>query len=271
MNDLWIIAAGRGTRMGDTTVPKALVEIDGKSNLQNTLDLVRDKFRKVYVVVAEEMFDVVKLAIHGWYPFSSDLNVDIVPIESGGGDGKAVLEAYRSVVAGGDVTTRAVIIWGDAHLRSGAIVDELLLAMHKNASASIMIPTVMEKTPYVAINTVSVNGIRFALSADFTKYGEVHAEGLHDQSIFGVNWSAVIPSLIAQRLASMKQDEYGIVKFTTQSGELTFLNVVHFLWNIDNPAHIYETKFPLMGYNTPEEVEKIKRAIKETNEYLKHK
>jgi len=259
MIDLWIIAAGRGTRMGDITIPKTLIEINGKSNLQNTLDLVKDKFRKVFVVVAEDMEEAVLLTLRSWYPLCSDLNVEIIPIESGGGDGKAVLEAYRKVIRVLTVTERAVILWGDAHLRSGSIVDELLSMMSKNKDMTLLIPVVMEKTPYVTINT---NSDMFALSADFTKYGEVHIDGWHDQSIFGVNLVSIIGALEWQELTSKKQDKYGIIKFTTQSGELTFLNLVHFLWNIEEPARVYETKFPSMGYNTPEELEKIKLAIK---------
>ncbi len=260
MRDLWIIAAGRGTRMGDTTVPKALVKIDGKSNLRNTLDLVRNKFRKVFVVVAKEMEEVVLLTLNDWYPLISDFNVEVVSIQSGGGDGKAVLEAYHKVMPF-HVTPQAVILWGDAHLRSGDIVDELLHALDEDPDATLIIPTALEKMPYVAINTTLVGQDRLALSADFTKYGEVHVEGLHDQSIFGVAWDAVIPSLQSMKLVSYKEDEVGGVKFTTQSGELTFLNVVHYLWNIGCAARVYETKFPLMGYNTHEEVEKIMQSI----------
>ena len=96
-----------------------------------------------------------------------------------------------------------------------------------------------------------------------TKYNEIHPEGLHDQSIFGVEWEVVIPALCIMKMVNYKEDGKGNSKFTTQSGELTFLNIVHYLWNFKDPAFVYVTKHPLMGYNTPEEVKKIQQAIQQ--------
>ena len=47
--DLYIIAAGRGSRMKSDT-PKALVTIDGEPCLTSTLLQIGHKFRKVFVV-----------------------------------------------------------------------------------------------------------------------------------------------------------------------------------------------------------------------------
>lgn len=264
--DLWIIAAGRGTRMGNITVPKCLVEIDGKSNLENTLQLIGHKFRRLFVVVAKEMEEMVRETMFDWHVAFDVTNVEIIGIESGGGDGKAVLEAFEKVTSDGyDVTHNSVILWGDAHLRSADIVDEMFLKFETTRRLPLIIPAVLEHRPYVAINTSlesRTSNMQAAMSADFIKYGEVRDEGWHDQSIFGVEWPAIINALSTMRQVSMKRDDEGNVKFTTQSGELTFLNAVHYLFNVGNPAYVYETKFPLMGYNTQKEVEKIKQSIK---------
>lgn len=267
INDLWIIAAGKGTRMGNITIPKCLVEIDGKSNLENTLDMISHKFRRVFIVVANEMEELVRKTV------IDSTNFQFVGIESGGGDGKAVLEAFEKVTSqtysfdgSCKVTNNAVILWGDAHLRSADIIDEMFLKFQNSHSSPLIIPSVLEYRPYVAINTSHHEGdMIVAMSADFIKYGEVRDEGWHDQSIFGVEWPVVIEALTTMRRVSMKRDADGNVKFTTQSGELTFLNIVHYLFNMHNPAYVYETKFPLMGYNTQTEIEKIKQSIqKET-------
>jgi molybdopterin-guanine dinucleotide biosynthesis protein A len=261
--DLWIIAAGKGTRMGNITIPKALVEINGKSNLENTLDLVAHKFRNVFVIVSHEAEDYVNEAVHVGFNAS---NIKIIGIESGGGDGKAVLESFEKVSKSFDITPQAVILWGDAHLQSAEIVDEMMEKLKATATSSIIIPAILEYRPYVAINTSltasRVNDMSVALSADFIKYGEVRDEGWHDQSIFGVTWTSISTALNEMRYAALKLDQDGNVKFTTQSGELTFLNIVHYLYNIGDPAYVYETKHPLMGYNTQAEVEKIKKAIR---------
>jgi len=268
MIDLWIIAAGKGTRMGGMTIPKCLIEIDGKSNLENTLELIGHKFDTVFIVVSYEMEEIVKEVMHGWGVLS---NVEIIAIECGGGDGKAVLEAYEARFGDTDPADipnqSGVILWGDAHLRSSKIVDELLIHLDDVNCPHLIIPVVSEKRPYVAIitsnfNSISMPGMSVAMSADFIKFGEVREEGFHDQSIFGCSMPAIISALEMMRTTSCKRDCDGNVKYTTQSGELTFLNIVHFMWNIGDPAHTYITKYPLMGYNTPEELEKIKRSIK---------
>jgi len=263
-HDLWIIAAGKGTRMGDINIPKALVEINGKSNLENTLNLVAHKFRKVFVIVSHEAEDYVSEAVYDTHVGFHANNIKIIGIESGGGDGKAVLEAFEKVSKSFDVTPQAVILWGDAHLRSAEIVDEMLERLKSPAASSIIIPAVLEYRPYVAINTSLIADrvdMSVAMSADFIKFGEVRDEGWHDQSIFGVTWNSVASALQEMRYSALKIDQDGHVKFTTQSGELTFLNIVHYLYNIGDPSYVYETKHPLMGYNTQAEVEKIKKSL----------
>ena len=51
MSDLFIIAAGKGTRMSALgSLPKALMDVGGKSNLQNTLEKAEGKFDQIYIV-----------------------------------------------------------------------------------------------------------------------------------------------------------------------------------------------------------------------------
>lgn len=261
--DLWIIAAGRGTRMGNISIPKALVKINGKSNLQNTLDIVDDIFKNIFVVIASDVKDVVIETIDSWY---NDHNIITVPVECGGGDGKAILEAYETIKAGVndvEVSSQCIILWGDAHISSRNIIDELISIMH-NESVSAVIPVKLENRPYVSINasSITINGRMIAMSADFTRYGEVRDVGYHDQSIFGVDLNKLIPALGIMRDSNKKIDDCGNIKYTTQSGELTFLNVIHYLYNIKNPAILYETEYPLLGYNTIEELKVIEEKMK---------
>lgn len=249
MSVLFIIAAGKGSRMGNTTMPKAFSDVGGKSNIQNTLEKAYGKFSKAYIVANSALRDV-------WTAIDRNLDVEIehelIFIESGLGDGHAVLAALKQCSTIQDVFLDpfVAIVWGDVYIPDENIFTELI----KNNSNIVYgkIPVVKEENPYVTILTdesLTVTG------ADFRKMGEGHATGFHDQSVFLFNSYSLSSSLQRLHNALWKSGRY-----ISPNGELSLLYVFHELYNSEKSGPIaYETDYPTMGFNTPEELELIRK------------
>ena len=90
--DLYIIAAGKGSRMGGS-LPKALVPINGDTPcLTTTLQQIGNKFLNVFLVVNIDILDVWEKYLYNQvdyseFPLDYIKNVTLVPIKSGLGDG----------------------------------------------------------------------------------------------------------------------------------------------------------------------------------------
>ena len=271
--DLFIVAAGKGSRMGGT-LPKALISIEGKDpNIVTTLKRIGSKFRRVFIVTSVDVEPVWVefISANANEPFIS--NVINVPIESGKGDGHAVREGLlRSDSIMGHISSfwrepfkyaeEVVICWGDAYIKAAEIVDEML-DQYRTANntdgdqhpewVSGVIPVVEEQEPYVA---VTVDDKMMVTGADRSKYGEIHDVGFHDQSIFMFerNWLDK-----ALRTCSNVYLKNG--KFSAPGGELSLLQTFNVLYNIGQPLKAYRTKYPTLSFNTPLEVASIKQEI----------
>src|SRR5271167_481843 len=256
--DLYIIAAGNGSRMA-VNVPKALVLIVDEPCLTTTLQQIGHKFRKVFVVTNEDVQ-------HQWAAYFNHLsetypelsaNVINIPIRSGLGDGHAVLWGFNNVSDNEpkDPTLQwglrddVVIAWGDVFFPQAEIIDELL----SKQLTSGLIPAVSEKTPYVSLLTDEHMG---CMSADFSKYGENHPTGFHDQSVFRFKRSELRRALKTLHAAFWKNGRY-----ITPGGELSLLHAFHFMYNTLQPARVYETDYPTLSFNTVAEVAAIQTEI----------
>jgi hypothetical protein len=122
-----------------------------------------------------------------------------------------------------------------------------------NNFSSAVIPVCTEKNPYVTILTDSNMN---ALSADFSKLGETHLEGFHDQSIFYINNDVIYDSLQKMHEVLWKNGQY-----ITQSKELNFLHILHYLRNINYPANCYITEYPTKSFNSIEELTKLENSL----------
>lgn len=257
--DLYIIAAGKGSRMGGT-LPKALVPInEDEPNITTTLKQIGSKFRHVFIVVNELVIAEWRkyTDTYGSQPFMA--NVTMMPISSGLGDGHAVLMALMGSEPGVwkdfTPTEELVVLWGDAFIQHAETVDEMLSKQLCAKSASGLIPAVMEQNPYVTLLTDGGNKI---ISADFSKYGENHSSGWHDQSIFYFKREPLLNALHALNNSLWKNGRY-----MTQGGELSMLYAFHYLFNSNEGAVVYETDYPTLSFNTPEEVVSIQKEIQE--------
>jgi bifunctional N-acetylglucosamine-1-phosphate-uridyltransferase/glucosamine-1-phosphate-acetyltransferase GlmU-like protein len=254
-SDLFIIAAGKGSRM-KVNVPKALVPITDEPCLTTTLQQLGSKFDKVVIVTNKDIQDqwsAYFAETKAKYPELLN-NVHNVPISSGLGDGHAVLwglvDAHAQKI---EVSDDIVIAWGDVFFSNPEIIDELL--SHPMYWHSGVVPAVLKPNPYV---TLLVDEDMECMSADFSKYGENHSSGLHDQSVFRFKKSILHEALYDLHNAFWKNGRY-----ITQGGELSMLYVFHHLYNTDQPVTVYQTDYPTLSFNTPEEVAHIQMELKQ--------
>lgn len=238
MNTLFIIAAGIGTRMG-IDIPKALVPFNGQPFIMDTIEKVRHKFGKIYIVINENH-------LYFWDELHFPENVTLLEIKSGRGDGHAVREALQSLnKIPGDIT----VMWGDVYLDEPKIIDELLQKDLTHA----LVPCERISNPYVTICTTKNDHVTHAL---FSKYGETTEFGLHDMSIFRFHGPYLNKALNALHRSF---DRGGV--YMTQGKELSTLFVFHYLWNKGIPATAYETAYRTMSFNTQSELNEIMELI----------
>ncbi len=252
--DLFIIAAGKGSRM-DSNVPKALVPIVDEPCLTTTLQQLGHKFRKVFVVaniLVEGQWASYIKSLEKEYP-ELTTNLHIVFINSGLGDGHATWKGLiesEDHVGEDPVAQDIVIAWGDVFFPQAEIIDELL---SHTLYGSGLFPAVGEKNPYVSL---LVDDQMRCVSADFSKYGENHPTGFHDQSVFRFDRSHVVGALHDLHNAFWKNGRY-----ITPGGELSLLHTFHQLFNSGDPAYVYETDYPTLSFNSREEVAAIQQEI----------
>lgn len=266
MPDLMIVAAGMGSRM-NSSLPKALTPIndDGVLNIENTiLQLSKSQhINNIFVVTNKNAYKI-------WAPFFSEVfndvhnplkysrNIRNVPIDSGRGDGHAVLQALQALRDGNvTISENIIICWGDAVFTGPQIIKEMVDELEVRQLQNIadfhgIVPFVQKKNPYVHLN--GPDGI--IAGAYFSKLGETFHVGNHDQSIFFFNSEFLYSCLSAIHAAFNRENEY-----ITPNHELSLLYTFHYLKNIGKPVSMYETKYPTYGFNTPEELAAVKLKL----------
>lgn len=253
MTSLYIIAAGLGTRMGNISVPKALMPITstGQTNTFNSINKAFPHFDKIFVIgniLARQPW----LDFKNTWPNKWDEKVELYLIDSGLGDGHAVLNALNKVEEHSPNTSQdVVILWGDAYIEDENLFSEIV---DFNSNPSGCAPVVLEKNPYV---TFLVDQNLHVTAADFSKRGEQHASGFHDQSLFKFNKAILHRALQKLHNAYWKNGRY-----VTDTGEMTFLYIMHFLYNEGIGISAYPTEYPVKGYNTQDEFKEITKCLK---------
>lgn len=250
----------------NANVPKALVPITDQPCLTTTLQQVGSKFDRVFVVVNIDVmhqWEAYRASIGATHPSLLE-NVFFVPIVSGLGDGHAVACGFTAASNLGDprlsvplpgqafaqLNDDVVIMWGDVFVQHAELFDELLA---KTLDRSGIIPAVLEDNPYVALLVDELHDCR---AADFSKHGEKHATGYHDQSVFRFSKKVLRNSLSVLHAALWKDSRY-----ITPGGELSLLHAFHHLYNSGNAACVYQTNYPTLSFNTPAEVAAIQQEI----------
>lgn len=259
-SDLYTVAAGNGSRLR-ADLPKALVPILEEPCLTTTLTLVSHKFRRVFIitnVVVQNLWSTYFGELGTVQPELAKRIVN-VPITSGLGDGHATLHGMlaaerteRTVVA-----SDVVIMWGDAFLPSGDLLDELLSIPNDGSG---VVPARMENNPYVCLR---VNQQMQCVAADFSKYGERHPTGWHDQSAFRFARLPLLGCLLELHRCLWKYDRY-----LSPGGELPLLYAFHSMYNAGRAVQVYETSEATRSFNTNEEVYQIRREQRIGREVL---
>ena len=256
--DLYIICAGMGSRMGGS-IPKALVKITDKPNITTTLQQIGHKFGHVFVVTninnQEPWIEYFEELRRDFPKLSS--NVSNVPIQSGRGDGHAVLTAFNELQFQSRVqlSDECVIAWGDVFFPDQRIIDELLEVKLTGKDIGL-VPVRWVDNPYVTLVTKRDKTITHA---EFSKYGELNETGFHDQSVFRF----VKPSL-HQILSDIDVALNKNGKYITNGAEMSLLFVFHHAANyLDSffKIKILETEYPTISFNTLEEVAQIQQEI----------
>jgi NDP-sugar pyrophosphorylase family protein len=251
--DLYIIAAGNGSRL-KAGVPKALVPITDEPCLNSTLQQIGSKFRRVFIatnILSSLQWQSYFLDLGSNYPELAATVVNL-PIESGLGDGHATLQAIITAknLVNASLSRDIVVAWGDVFFPHAESIDELLCLALRGAG---MMPAVNETDPYVSL---LVDDEMRCMAADFSKLGEHHLHGYHDQSVFRFDLFALERSLTDLHNALWKNGRY-----LSPNGELSLLYTFHHLYNSNNPVYVYETSFPTLTFNTVDEVIAVQKEI----------
>ena len=252
--DLYVIAAGSASRL-NVTVPKALVAIEGSQPcLTSALRHIGSRFDRLFIVTNAQ----VQSAWHEYFAALDGTDSDIaakvvpVPIHSGLGDGHAVLQGLLESerIAASGLCEEVVVIWGDVVFTGPQIIDEMLSLPRSGPG---LIPALWERNPYV---TLQVNGRMQCSGVDFSKHGERHDEGYHDQSVFRFSRSQLQASLSRLHEAFWKIDRY-----ICSGRELSLLHTLHHFHNLGDPAYVYRTHHATRSFNTLEELEAIQQKL----------
>lgn len=239
MSDLVILSAGKGTRM-KSDVPKALHIIDdkGTSNIQNTININKELFDNIYVVVncKDEAL------------FSENIkNAKVLGIDSGLGSGHAIFETIKKY----KISDEFLLVWGDAVFVNDKLTKELLAYPTTHA----VIPVYETLNPYISFK---VTDKLKAKSVDFSKYGENNDSGLQDKCIFKLNNKVALSVLKMIHNATFKDGRY-----ITESKEFEFLYFIHAMASKGKQVQCYITEYEnsIFSYNNKEELDEIKNIL----------
>ena len=237
-----IIAAGDGTRMGKTPIPKALHLINNKSNLVRTYEFVEQIFDEIFVVIKNEHVEL----------FAEECvnnkleNIYLIPIESGKGDGHAVMTALRTLDTN-TLNDDFIIMWGDCVLNGNQIILELLKVNFDDPR--FIFPVKNESNPYVWFKLDDKN---LPICAKFSKKEEFSDVGLHDQSLFKHRGLELLYALNKMHSILYRDGKY-------ITGEMNFLHLIHYFYNINQPAFLYQTKYYTESFNSIMELQEISK------------
>lgn len=244
-----ILSAGQQTRF-DSYLPKSLM----KYNLDNTvLDInikTMSKFcDQIYVVTNKENDNLLYNTIVNKYN-----NVTQISINSGLGDGHAVLESLKSIKFKNN--DKMFLVWGDSIQD-----DERLFVATQNAYNNMFtLPLRYEKNPYVQF-VVDYGIVR---KVKFKKYNDNIEDGYHDYSLFLFKPTLMLNVLTLHHKKYWKEEEK---KYIYRNNELVFLDVIN---EYQDKLFPYTVIIDTVGstsmnsYNTIDEYKKIiKRGIED--------
>lgn len=242
-----VLSAGKQTRFG-SQLPKALMKYNTTDTVLDINIKTMSKFCDIiYIIINKENDNSLYKPIKEKYN-----NIQLVSINSGLGDGHAVLESLKSIKY--NLRDKIYLIWGDSIQD-----DERLFVATENAYNNMFtLPLRYEKEPYVQF-VVEYGLVR---KVKFRKYEETTEEGYHDYSLFLFNPNVMREVLELHHKKYWKEEEQ---KYINRNNELVFLDIINEHQDKLFPhAVIIDTvgSTSVNAYNTIEEYKKIiKRGI----------
>lgn len=239
--ELFIVAAGKGSRMNHNK-PKAMMKIGEEPNVLRTIRLAFEHYDVIYVGVNEDHMDA-------WMPIRKEIDkfegkVIMMSFKSGLGDGDAVMKMLYHPAYIGQPFSMTTIVWGDTVFKNSKTFAGAASAEHS------YIPVYHEEKPYVAIKAV---GGELATGALFSKFGEVHGPGFHDQSLFVYKSEDLETALNAVHAAGFRNGKYDY-----PGGEMSLLSTINYLYNTGRGMRLSQCILEISkSYNTFEEYSAI--------------
>ena len=224
-----IICAGKQTRF-HSSLPKALVEYEGKPLLDLNIENMQEYCDKIYVVCSYENESYFN-------------NYNKIIINSGNGCGYAVLRALEQLNL--SENDSCFIQWGDAYL------DKSVYYYTKKDwdKVCVRIPCVKEEKPYVQLIQYE-HGIR----VKFSKFGETITPGYHDLSLFYGNALNIKNKL--KEFENKILDKDGKYHHK-HNNELEFLDIFNET-DVDGQIIEFSNNYKCFSFNTIEQLNNIK-------------
>ena len=232
----FIIAAGNQTRF-NSNVPKALSKLGNKTCLDYTISRLNNVCDIVYIVCSKEKED-----------YFIDYK-NIISIESGLGCGDAVLKAFKKFNFNSN--DKCFIQWGDSILEDRIYTH---LKYYSYEDSDINIACRFEHNPYVKLLSSNFNK---HVDIYFSKYNEVHGNGLHDLSLFYGNPLRILKYC---EIFCNKFFDGNLYKHK-HGNEFNFLDIMNETDIIASVVIINKVKS--YSFNTEDEYEHMLKEIKE--------
>jgi len=160
-----VAAAGLGTRMQQSFIPKSLVKFNEKSLIDWSIGAFIPYCKNLVIVIRKE--HQTQFSSH--FSRNSELNVSYRHQERARGTAYAVQAGLRAVE-----TEYSLLVWGD-HVGANFFPAKILFQSQKSNNADFILPLVFRKLPYVYFTYSSDEGLlefnETKKKAPLVKYG----------------------------------------------------------------------------------------------------
>lgn len=245
MKALLIVASGKSSRFGGN--PKAFCKIGDSTNVQNTINLTRNLYDKVYVALNHRIYNDYADLIEG---------ATVLRITMGQGDAHSLLKCLRLIQNENKNIEHLTVCWGDAFFLDRAPFDQILDKADIK-KAPVWVAVSVDQRPYAWFETTENMEI---IKSHFAKKEGFVEKGIHDQSLFLFDLSYGIFYLNEYR-KSLKVPEENDDDFKEEN-EMKLLYSFEFLNHVnkENRARcIMIDAGKVLSFNTIEELEEIRR------------
>ena len=256
---LFILAAGNSTRF--LGIPKELIRVNNKYNIENTLEKCFQKFDKIYIVTNKQKFpSLVEVLIDiTKNNENKDLlkNCETIYIESGFGSGDAIIKMYNEFLKKEEFKTTTndfYLLWGDAYITDERLINLLIRKALINKTC-LLFPIKKKIKPYCSIKLSNLvykpnSKDKYYLASDYSFNN--NEDGYQDQCIFKFNKDLI------EHLVNLNN----LNKYIENKKEYQFLDILYYLDSINKNAICYSTIYDIYSYNTIEELKEIENKIK---------